>query len=183
MINSSPFLFALLVSIYACAESNPQPSPIGAEDQRSQTADDSLASADLSGPDADLSDVGDLDSVERPEDSSDSFRDLTSDDSGQRLPVGAPCQTGEQCEGQWCFEMGAGPACTKPCIWDEDCPSGYKCGLAETGAPEIVFLCFPDCLPDCVEKLCGEDGCGGSCGTCPDGCSCIEGYCSGDSCP
>lgn len=24
-----------------------------------------------------------------------------------------------------------------------------------------------DCVPDCVDKECGDDGCGGSCGTCP----------------
>ncbi|MBM4396690.1 MAG: hypothetical protein FJ087_13500, partial [Deltaproteobacteria bacterium] len=26
------------------------------------------------------------------------------------------------------------------------------------------------CTPDCTGKTCGDDGCGGSCGTCPDGC-------------
>lgn len=33
------------------------------------------------------------------------------------------------------------------------------------------------CLPDCEGKECGDDGCGGSCGTCDSG-SCVEGHCT-----
>lgn len=33
------------------------------------------------------------------------------------------------------------------------------------------------CVPDCVDKLCGPDGCGGYCGTCTSGNWCIEGAC------
>ncbi|MBM4387580.1 MAG: hypothetical protein FJ088_07555, partial [Deltaproteobacteria bacterium] len=31
-----------------------------------------------------------------------------------------------------------------------------------------------DCTPNCVGKQCGDDGCGGSCGTCPGGAACNE---------
>ncbi len=34
-----------------------------------------------------------------------------------------------------------------------------------------------DCVPDCAGKECGADGCGGSCGTCPDGMHCEGGHC------
>ncbi len=33
------------------------------------------------------------------------------------------------------------------------------------------------CVPNCKNKDCGPDGCGGSCGTCPAGQSCVNGKC------
>jgi hypothetical protein len=37
-----------------------------------------------------------------------------------------------------------------------------------------------DCVPDCVGKACGDDGCGGSCGECDLGCFCNEAWqCAG----
>jgi hypothetical protein len=33
------------------------------------------------------------------------------------------------------------------------------------------------CTPDCTGKECGDDGCGGSCGTCPGEESCVSGVC------
>jgi len=43
---------------------------------------------------------------------------------------------------------------------------------------------FRVCLvaPDCGERVCGDDGCGGSCGTCPGGFHCVEGACEACSC-
>jgi hypothetical protein len=38
------------------------------------------------------------------------------------------------------------------------------------------------CVPDCAEKVCGDDGCGGSCGPCADGETCDAGTCSACSC-
>ena len=45
------------------------------------------------------------------------------------------------------------------------------------------------CLPDCTERACGSDGCGGSCGTCSAGTACssagacaCEPSCSGKTC-
>jgi len=42
------------------------------------------------------------------------------------------------------------------------------------------------CVPDCVGKPCGDNGCGGTCGTCPDNGSCVTvpGKCAiPDDCP
>lgn len=36
------------------------------------------------------------------------------------------------------------------------------------------------CTPDCKQKQCGDDGCGGSCGACPDGCTCVNHTCQGE---
>ncbi len=33
------------------------------------------------------------------------------------------------------------------------------------------------CIPACAGKTCGDDGCGGSCGTCSGGANCINGVC------
>jgi hypothetical protein len=35
----------------------------------------------------------------------------------------------------------------------------------------------PGCMPNCVDRTCGSDGCGGSCGTCPADQSCQGGMC------
>ena len=38
------------------------------------------------------------------------------------------------------------------------------------------------CQPACGDRDCGDDGCGGSCGSCDDGASCSDGYCMGSEC-
>ncbi len=41
---------------------------------------------------------------------------------------------------------------------------------------------YCDCVPDCRGRHCGPDGCGGLCGSCPEGCTCSDqGQCLG--CP
>ena len=46
---------------------------------------------------------------------------------------------------------------------------------------------FPDqctaCVPACDGKTCGPDGCGGSCGACPAGSSCVGGECAAGCTP
>ncbi len=51
--------------------------------------------------------------------------------------------------------------------WDWKC--SYECQFDCGG-------CVP-CEPRCEGKTCGDDGCGGACGTCPDGQTCQEGSC------
>jgi hypothetical protein len=41
----------------------------------------------------------------------------------------------------------------------------------------------PQCTPDCSRAACGDDGCGGSCGTCSDDTSCTGGVCIAESAP
>ncbi|GMV41342.1 MAG: hypothetical protein AMXMBFR64_30580 [Myxococcales bacterium] len=74
-----------------------------------------------------------------------------------------------------CTEMYANGA------WNDlDCavPRRLICEEAP-GAPKAAPLAAPlaACVPDCAAKLCGDDGCGGSCGACPDGASCDGGAC------
>jgi len=42
----------------------------------------------------------------------------------------------------------------------------------------IKYICTPKCtFTDGSKKECGDDGCGGKCGTCPDGWACPQGIC------
>ncbi len=52
---------------------------------------------------------------------------------------------------------------------DPACAPGEKCVGGECVA----------CEPDCGGKSCGDDGCGGNCGSCPEGASCTDGACHG----
>jgi len=38
-------------------------------------------------------------------------------------------------------------------------------------------VCEEPCQPDCLDKECGDDGCGGACGICGGGQSCQSGIC------
>ena len=65
-------------------------------------------------------------------------------------------------------------------------PVGQDVGVPtpEVVVPRIdIAAKQPSCVPDCGNKECGADGCGGSCGTCPADCVdglCQEGPCSPD---
>ena len=55
------------------------------------------------------------------------------------------------------------PGATEKCnlYWDDDCDDQVDEGVA----------------PDCAGKVCGDDGCFGTCGTCPLGQACQDGQC------
>lgn len=51
-------------------------------------------------------------------------------------------------------------------------------GECENGLVCQAGICALPCVPQCSGKACGEDGCGGTCGTCAEGSSCTaEGQC------
>ena len=56
--------------------------------------------------------------------------------------------------------------------------------LADVPGSDVDGVATPDsCAPECVDKQCGPDGCGGTCGTCPSGTNCNQdGYCRSDEC-
>jgi hypothetical protein len=43
--------------------------------------------------------------------------------------------------------------------------------------PDVSSEVSGACVPDCTVKFCGDDGCGGSCGTCKNGLACKGGLC------
>ncbi len=100
-----------------------------------------------------------------------------------------------ECEGgespQVC-PVDCGPCGDGVCSFQEspntcptDCPMG--CGDGQCSATETCTTCATDCgtcpcLPDCQEKQCGNDGCGGSCGECMGGETCQAGQCTFGNC-
>lgn len=113
-----------------------------------------------------------------------------------------------QCSGKNCGSNGCGGSCGS-CTSPQTCVSGV-CTTPEC-APSLEYGdwsscennvqtrsvhdangCSADrvesqacgaCSPSCSAKTCGDDGCGGSCGSCVDGQTCVEGSCvSGSSC-
>ena len=54
----------------------------------------------------------------------------------------------------------------------------YDCGNQEEDpSGEYPLECPPLCAYDCNDKECGSNGCGGTCGFCPEGKSCVQGKC------
>ncbi len=54
------------------------------------------------------------------------------------------------------------------CCTDLDCPASETCN-SETHTCQ--------CVPDCEGRTCGDDGCNGVCGNCPEGQICTDGAC------
>eukprot|EP01124_Arcella_intermedia_P010820 TRINITY_DN17343_c0_g1_i1.p1 TRINITY_DN17343_c0_g1~~TRINITY_DN17343_c0_g1_i1.p1 ORF type:complete len:962 (-),score=178.67 TRINITY_DN17343_c0_g1_i1:58-2619(-) len=52
------------------------------------------------------------------------------------------------------------------------CSLGKSCGVNQ-------FPNITKCVPDCTNAVCGDDGCGGICGTCSDLTGCVHGACVG----
>ena len=59
--------------------------------------------------------------------------------------------------------------------WDDK----FACSLppADQDPQGNLYCDWWPCEPDCAGKDCGSDGCGGSCGTCPDNFECDAGVC------
>ena len=78
---------------------------------------------------------------------------------------------------RWCEGGGLDFAqCEDSCGWDAD--SGfYNCGFQGAEPSGQFPLSCDGCTPDCASKACGDDGCGGSCGTCVAGTACDGSQC------
>ena len=99
--------------------------------------------------------------------------------SGQACHNSACCTP--QCSGKECGSDGCGGLCGS-CGSDGTCNNGQcDCKYAECAGECCASGegCFQNkcCKPDCVLSTCGDDGCGGSCGSCPAGSNCIQGTC------
>jgi hypothetical protein len=95
----------------------------------------------------------------------DSGGPLYRDDATQRRVVGI--------NAYYTFPPGSGVATTN---WhtrvDDESRYGVATWLSERGANVV-----DGCLPLCEQKSCGDDGCGGSCGSCAENEACAEGQC------
>ena len=123
------------------------------------------------------------------------------------LAIGAACATDSDCgNGRLCLSGPTAPGgyCTRSCSDANGCPGDAKCELGPDGASVCLAACgasavcrtaagyrcgaggvCPACVPVCSQRTCGDDGCGGSCGSCADpGVVCDGGSCvAGDYLP
>ena len=93
--------------------------------------------------------------------------------AGQDACVGGGCVCQPDCGGKNCGADGCGGLCGA-CGVNETCTAGGICDCADGGAACDDGCCIPGeichddtcCAPDCSGKVCGSDGCGGTCGIC-----------------
>ncbi len=138
----------------------------------------------------------------------DEARDAPGDEAGDPSAEGCVAQ----CAGKECGPDGCGGECGT-CAGGEQCVSGTckcvendhkaccgdavcwydSCGVVGEQTADCPYGCTEgkclDCTPDCTGKECGDDGCGGECGTCaPGSCvglawtkpkTCVAGACTG----
>lgn len=67
-------------------------------------------------------------------------------------------------------DAGTTEVCETPC-GKECCNQGKACDTKN-------MRCTSVCQPNCTNRQCGSDGCGGSCGSCPSGLGCVAGECT-----
>jgi len=100
-------------------------------------------------------------------------------------PPGFGCNADFQCEEGFCDWEGEIPDCYGNCgpeIWVGDgiCDDGGDFGGIDFNCEEFAWDggdCEP-CVATCEGKACGDDGCGGSCGGCPEGLFCAGYQCT-----
>ena len=82
---------------------------------------------------------------------------------------------------RWCSHgtiQTADCAATPACGWKADAAM-YDCGSDGSEDPSGIHpgTC-PACTANCADRVCGDDGCGGSCGACAGGKACLGGQCA-----
>ncbi len=65
---------------------------------------------------------------------------------------------------------------------DQVIVDSYPSLCGGTGTQPAVCGATLPCIPVCGLSVCGDDGCGGSCGTCGEGSECIDGACEPSAC-
>ena len=100
--------------------------------------------------------------------------------SGTCLPPEGPCET-VPITG-WC-DGNVLLVCISGSLTVTDCDTYGKNVVCEWLDSLSAYGCNPhgECVPDCEGKFCGDDGCGGSCGTCPTGQACELNQCVGET--
>ena len=70
-------------------------------------------------------------------------------------------------------------ACRRGCAGGPcpSCPDDVACGICPAGQPQCVDG-YCECIPNCLNRECGADGCGGQCGACADTEVCLGGQCN-----
>ncbi len=86
---------------------------------------------------------------------------------------GWPCLGNFECNSGFCKQGPQAKVCTKEC---GSCPAGWSCEEVTVDG-DSVSICLSDCLPECTDNECGDNGCGYPCGSCDDGYLCEDDNC------
>jgi len=89
-------------------------------------------------------------------------------ESDTEIPFGPMELTQEHCNMFAFYYPAAGQQEFTPCVSYGRCPAPCAAGESCTEQGE----CKKACTPSCGDKQCGDDGCGGSCGSCPSASIC-----------
>jgi hypothetical protein len=87
------------------------------------------------------------------------------------------CSDGVYCNGAERFVAGACVEGPNPCDDHAACTADACDEATDTCSHQLgagCASCISDCTPDCTGKACGDNGCGGSCGTCAQGQGCAS---------
>lgn len=87
------------------------------------------------------------------------------------------CSDGVYCNGAERFVAGSCVSGKNPCDDGADCTTDTCDETMDTCAHQLGMNCAScksDCVPNCTGKICGDNGCGGSCGSCPMGQACAN---------
>jgi hypothetical protein len=90
-----------------------------------------------------------------------------------------PCATNDDCMVNFCVRTGDGKECTKTCIEETDCPSGWACVAVQNTGGDLIYVCNPLGINQC--RPCSKNGdCAADLGTSTDRCISLGG--KGDFC-
>jgi len=126
---------------------------------------------------------GDEDSQELTSDASGGAVDvlpLPGNDVSVNSDTGNNCKPTKTCAGDYSGECGG--------QMDDGCGGFLDCRNSCQALGQVCKSgkCIDKsqaCTPSCTSKECGDDGCGGSCGTCESGQSCTNGKCQAECTP
>ena len=156
-----------------------------------ETPDDSLQQSDAKSPDIasdnqPIEDDGGLSDLELPDTSAKDDGDNLSSEEGD---IASDTDVGPEtcepsCVSKECGDDGCGNVCGS-CGTNEKCGLDGQCSCVADSVEcknvccDVGQVCFEEacCTSDCIDKVCGDDGCGGSCGGCEDQFQCQDGTC------
>jgi len=91
----------------------------------------------------------------------------------------------------YCGDASDCPGIYEKCLCYQKCSSSYVCSYdswyaefqceyppAKKDPAGNLYCDWWSCVPNCTGKECGDDGCGGKCGTCPADFTCASGKCN-----
>jgi hypothetical protein len=103
--------------------------------------------------------------------------------AAERPPAGSGCFCEPDCTGRVCGDDGCGGSCGSCSGAQQLCVDG-ACACAHDACGSTCCAegerCANGacCMPDCADRQCGDDGCGGSCGDCASPLACYAGACT-----